>query len=70
MYVVGGIADRTVQKNLTFQKASDMKVLCYRLPIDEYIPQRRTHVLNIDTVVGILSALAKTGDMRTALLER
>ena len=70
VYVVGGIADRTVKKNLTLKKAEKMRITCRRLPIDENIPQRRTHVLNIDTVVGVLAELAKTGDMSAALHSR
>lgn len=47
-----------------------VQVRSMRLPIDEYIPQRRTHILNIDTAVSILVSLLKTGDIRTAILSK
>jgi hypothetical protein len=70
VYVVGGIADRTVQKNMTLGAARELRVAARRLPLAEHLPQRGAPVLNIDTVVAVLAAVAKSGDWKQALLDR
>ena len=41
-----------------------------RLPIQEYIPNRQTHVLNVDTVIHILCLyVTYNGDWKKALEE-
>ena len=41
-----------------------------RLPVAEYIPHRRTHILNIDTVVEALAKFVKCNDWKIALTDR
>ena len=49
-------------------EASEIKTM--RLPIQEYIPNRQTHVLNVDTVVNIICLYsAYQGDWLKALEE-
>eukprot|EP00947_MAST-08B_sp_MAST-8B-sp1_P000275 g275.t1 len=65
VYVIGGIVDRSVTKNLTLAASSRIgrRARCVRLPISEYRPDLLTRrgkqpVLNVDTVVSILAYLA------------
>lgn len=52
--MIGGIVDRTVKKNLTLDKAQQHGVRVVRFPVQEYIPTRVNHILNIDTCVQII----------------
>ena len=54
IYIIGGIVDRTVQKNCSLNKANEKRIRTMRLPIQEYLPNRQTHVLNIDHVLHII----------------
>ncbi len=38
-----------------------------RLPIQEYVPKRQTHVLNIDTVMSIIINFLECGDWQISL---
>ena len=69
VYVIGGIVDRSVRKGLSLSVAEERGVACFRLPVQEHIPQRVTHVLNIDTVVQIIARFVETGDWRSTLME-
>jgi len=45
-------------------------ITCQRLPIQEYIPTRYTHVLNVDTVLKIICLFGQYGgDWKKALEE-
>ena len=60
MYVIGGIVDRTVMKARTLDCAYEQNVRAMRLPIKEYIPNNMSHILNIDTVINIISTYVTT----------
>ncbi len=38
-----------------------------RLPLQEFVPHRRTNVLNVDTVIAILVSYIKSNDWSVAL---
>ena len=60
MYVIGGIVDRTVMKARTLDCAYEQNVRAMRLPIKEYVPNNMSHILNIDTVINIISTYVTT----------
>ena len=64
IYIIGGIVDRTVIKNLSFNRISNLKhdnnynkinIISRKLPLLKYIKDLKNIVLNINTVVEILS---------------
>ena len=62
--------DRSVRSTRTLRLAELNAIPCQRLPIQEYIPTRQTHVLNVDTVIHIVCLYATyDGDWRRALEE-
>jgi len=67
IYVIGGMADRTVRKSITLNYALSNNLTVMRLPVQEYLSQRQTHVLNIDTVFTIIWRFMLTGDWTTVL---
>jgi hypothetical protein len=69
VYVIGGIVDRSVRKELTLSRALEYSIPAMRLPIQEYLPYRRTHILNIDTVVDTVCTYLALQDW-TATLQR
>jgi tRNA (guanine9-N1)-methyltransferase len=62
VYVIGGIVDRSVRKGRTKDFAVEESVECARLPVQEYIPNRQSHILNIDQMVSILCTYLETQD--------
>eukprot|EP01031_Cornospumella_fuschlensis_P039847 gene39847-48521_t len=69
VYVIGGIVDRSVKKNLTLDKAKLHGLRVARFPVQEYVPSRVTHILNIDTCVHIISYYLRYKDWERALRE-
>ena len=67
VYVIGGIVDRSVKKAASLDWAKEHGLRTMRLPVQEYIPHRETHVLNIDTVVSIILAHQERGDWEQVL---
>lgn len=67
IYVIGGIVDKSVKKSLTYHLALDQSIRCCRLPVQEYIPNRQSHILNIDTVVSIICNYLYTRDWLSSL---
>lgn len=74
VYVIGGIVDRTVKKNITLKFAESSGVRVARLPVQEYaqelglgkgVPKRP--VLNVSDVVVALIELNCSGDWLAAL---
>ena len=64
IYIIGGIVDRTVIKNLSLNRISNLKhdnnynkinIISRKLPLLKYIKDLKNIVLNINTVVEILS---------------
>lgn len=70
VYVIGGIVDRSVRKAITLNSGSEHGVKTVRLPIQEHVPDRQSHVLNIDTTVAILIRYMELGDWATVLREK
>ena len=72
MYIVGGIVDKQVSASLTLDAAMAHGVSAYRLPVEEHLGKlgkRRSNVLNVDTVVMIITLYAAHRDWLTALRE-
>jgi tRNA (guanine9-N1)-methyltransferase len=68
VYIVGGIVDRTVNKGLTMNLAKDYNLQTRRLPIQELVPDRQSHILNIDQVVKILCTYLECGDWHKSIV--
>jgi hypothetical protein len=47
--------------------ARDENVVVQRLPIQEYMPGRESHILNIDAVLAIICKQCETGDWTQTL---
>ena len=67
IYIIGGIVDRSVIKNLSMNRVSSLKseiigdnikIVTKKLPLLKYIKDLKNIVLNINTVVEILSLYA------------
>lgn len=67
VYVIGGIVDRTVRKAETLEYAARHGLSVRRLPIQEYLPQRQSHILNIDHVVHTVCEYLRTSDWAQTL---
>ena len=67
--MIGGIVDRSVRKSRTLDLASSQGIRAVRLPIQEHIPNRQTHILNVDCVFSILCKYLECGDWSTTLRE-
>ncbi|KAK2176579.1 hypothetical protein NP493_645g00004 [Ridgeia piscesae] len=71
VYVIGGLVDETVQKNVTHQKAEKLKMSTARLPIEEYLVkcQQGTHkkILSVNQVFQILLSYTMSHDWTEAL---
>lgn len=66
VYVIGGIADRSVRKGESKSRADDLKIKTARLPIAEHVSCRKI-VLNIDSVIQILADYVAEQDWQKAL---
>jgi len=53
-FIIGGIVDRSVNKNLTYEKAEMLGVRCRKLPLFEHLTNTTRLVLNINTVFEML----------------
>ena len=51
-YIIGGLVDRTVIKNASFDRAQELGIPSVRLPIREYMKSRKC--LNLDHVVSMI----------------
>jgi hypothetical protein len=60
IYIIGGIVDRTVNKSRTLQKSKELEIEVKRLPIQEYLPNRTNHILNIDHMIEIICSYLAT----------
>ncbi|EDO46382.1 predicted protein [Nematostella vectensis] len=74
VYVIGGLVDHTVLKNVTKRKAEVCSLKTARLPLDEYMDMvhsgnhNYSRVLSINQVFDILLKFYETKDWRQALL--
>ncbi|KAI0211530.1 tRNA-dihydrouridine(16/17) synthase [NAD(P)(+)]-like [Lamellibrachia satsuma] len=71
VYVIGGLVDETVQKNVTKEKAQELKINTARLPIEEFLvksPQGTyKKVLSVNQVFQILLSYTMSHDWAVAL---
>ncbi|GMF19617.1 unnamed protein product [Phytophthora lilii] len=63
IYVIGGIVD----KSPTLNAATEAGIRTVRLPIQENIPERLDHILNVNTVVDVLINFRELGNWPRAL---
>ena len=68
-YVIGGLVDRTVQKGATRTFAERAAWPARRLPMEEYLEDSGSPVLNVNDVVAALLAVHGGADWKTALEE-
>lgn len=62
IYVIGGLVDRAVDKNRSFEQAKEGGNTCFRrLPLKRFGPAGAHPVLNIDVVVRILAEVLRRG---------
>lgn len=69
IYVIGGIVDRSVRKSITLGCGIKRGVRTVRLPIQEFVPDRQSHVLNVDTTLAILVRYLQVRDWPSVLRE-
>ncbi|XP_076018691.1 tRNA methyltransferase 10 homolog B [Genypterus blacodes] len=73
VYVLGGLVDESIQKKLSYSKASELSVHMARLPIDEYMVRKdnaknfHSKILAINQVFDILLTFRNTGSWTRAL---
>jgi tRNA (guanine9-N1)-methyltransferase len=54
IFIIGGFVDKPISKNRTLFKANSLGIKTAKLPIDDYMDDLRSSVLNVNTVVEIL----------------
>ncbi|XP_041634634.1 tRNA methyltransferase 10 homolog B [Cheilinus undulatus] len=73
VYVLGGLVDESIQKKLSFSRASELRVHTARLPIDEYMVKKNnsknfhSKILAINQVFDILLTFCNTGSWTEAM---
>lgn len=70
VYIIGGLVDNQIQKNASMDRATEMKVITRKLPLDfvDNIKKFRK-CLNINTMVEIVVAYFSEMDMRKAIMK-
>lgn len=63
-YVIGGLVDRTIIKNASFNRAQELGIESRRLPIDQWMQNRKC--LNLDHVAQMLCKYLETKDWQQA----
>eukprot|EP00826_Nyctotherus_ovalis_P014742 TRINITY_DN14132_c0_g1_i1.p1 TRINITY_DN14132_c0_g1~~TRINITY_DN14132_c0_g1_i1.p1 ORF type:complete len:121 (-),score=19.65 TRINITY_DN14132_c0_g1_i1:68-430(-) len=66
-FIIGGIVDKSVASCVSLNKANLCKLKSVRLPLKEHLEKVKKCVLNIDTVVEILSAYLVNKDWKATL---
>ncbi len=67
VYIVGGYVDKPISKFRSLQKAEKYSLKTKRLPIDEYCDNTINNVLNINTVLEVISSYLETGCWETSI---
>ncbi|XP_049923170.1 tRNA methyltransferase 10 homolog B [Epinephelus moara] len=73
VYVLGGLVDESIQKKLSFSRATELRVHTARLPIDEYMVKKdnaknfHSKILAVNQVFDILLTFCNTGSWTEAL---
>lgn len=63
-YIIGGLVDRTVIKNASYYRSTELGIPSFRLPIRQFMKSR--NCLNLDHVVMMISKFQETSDWKTA----
>ena len=61
-YIIGGMVDKTIKKNLSLEKAQKFGLNHAKLPINQFLDQNQRKPLNIDTVVHLISEFLNQND--------
>lgn len=69
IYVLGGIADRVIRKNLTLDRAKDLGIAHCKLPLHLLPDITGRRCLNVDAVFRILLRLQDTGESMIRILD-
>jgi len=72
VYVIGGLVDESVRKNMTYQVCQDKNIACYKLPIETYMEHSINggtfnQILSINQVFDILLTYMTSKDWGEAL---
>lgn len=67
IYLIGGFVDKPVSKNRTLYKANSLGIQTAKLPIEEYVDDIRSCVLNVNTVVEILGNFIENNDWELSI---
>ncbi|XP_060887875.1 tRNA methyltransferase 10 homolog B [Labrus mixtus] len=73
VYVLGGLVDESIQKRLSFSRATELSLHTARLPIDEYMVKKNnsknfhSKILAVNQVFDILLTFCSTGSWTEAL---
>ncbi|XP_042256986.1 tRNA methyltransferase 10 homolog B isoform X1 [Thunnus maccoyii] len=73
VYVLGGLVDESIQKKLSFSRATELSVRTARLPIDEYMTKKNntknfhSKILAVNQVFDILLTFCDTDSWTEAL---
>lgn len=62
--MIGGLVDRTILKNASFNRAEQLGIKAYSLPIQEFMIKRKC--LNLDHVALMLVQAQETGNWKDA----
>ena len=62
VFIIGGIVDKTVKKNISLSHALREGIECYRLPIREHIRTQGSLALSVDACVQMLVSYAQSQD--------
>ena len=63
-YIIGGLVDRTVLKNASYQRATELGIPAVSLPIRQFMKNRAC--LNLDHVVTMINKFKETKDWKAA----
>lgn len=67
IFIVGGFVDKPISKNRTFFKANELGIKTAKLPLEEYVGDIRSNVLNVNTVVEILANFQQSKDWKSSI---
>ncbi len=62
VFIIGGFVDKPISKNRTLFKANSLGIKTAKLPIEDYVDDLRSCVLNLNTVVEILGNFIESND--------
>jgi tRNA (guanine9-N1)-methyltransferase len=69
LYIIGGLVDKPVSRNQSLSRAKVYNIPHARLPLEDYISDINNTVLNVNTVIEIISGYIKHNDWYKAISE-